>query len=99
MRFGKILKAVPRIAAWALASLGRLLRKGTRAAAYTQSAAAQNATVKHKHFSQPFLDWFEEAVELSPQTIVEKQGLYDRLWRLQAGTVTRNMEQRAFSGG
>jgi P4 family phage/plasmid primase-like protien len=53
----------PGILHWALGGLQRVLKRGTRASAFTQSEEALCQIAEHKIDSNPFLQWFEIALD------------------------------------
>jgi P4 family phage/plasmid primase-like protien len=64
------------IAAWGLKGLSRVLGRGTRATAFSQSETAKQQIVEHRRFSNPFEQWIDEAVEPKEGAAIPKQYAY-----------------------
>jgi putative DNA primase/helicase len=65
------------ILAWALDGLMKVLPKGTRAQAFTQSAVAIEQIEEHKLHSNPFLAWYEENIDEEPDAIVDREAAFN----------------------
>ena len=67
----------PGILRWALDGVLRVMKKGTRSTAFTQSARAKQLLAEHRRFSDPFLAWWDERVVPVGDAAVEKREVFD----------------------